>query len=373
MSVEQDRFLPLDEITHSETEIVLAPPATANELLNTTIAEPENLSLARAPLHIATIQQNPQTREYLIIPDNSLTQRKLFNFLRRVSPSKNSPNIPGVIADWEMPDMQGAENRRLQNLHGVKLGDDWVNFEKHRKILLDVLRIRDHVLQDFFLQTDNANQNMLVEIVRRKRSPDSPSRLVIGFVFPKHDGGENIIYAREIRRRDTQQVLSGEFRFENYYAQAEYITKKGESMRYRIIPESVRFKHFLLPVVRWQKTETFSNIEKPKIERKWALDFIDERNSMYAVAKPILEKHAIPETENLDIKRLNPLAGLLLVAYYSPEIIENWPDKIGFGGDFKQTMGPAQIPVLALMKKNELLQTEFIRAVEKYAEEKIKV
>jgi hypothetical protein len=63
--------------------------------------------------------------------------------------------------------------------------------------------------------------------------------------------------------------------------------------------------------------------------------------------------------------QLSRLAGLLALAYLSPDAREGWPAEVGLkDGHFKQKMGAAQIPVLALMKRNTLLKSPVIAAME---------
>ena len=68
---------------------------------------------------------------------------------------------------------------------------------------------------------------------------------------------------------------------------------------------------------------------------------------------------------------MNPLAGLMFVAYCSPEIrnSSDWPQRQGLpGGRYQQVMRAAQAPVLALQKRDVLLASYFVKALEKYAD-----
>jgi len=65
------------------------------------------------------------------------------------------------------------------------------------------------------------------------------------------------------------------------------------------------------------------------------------------------------------------IGGLLCTAYLSPEIRNNsklWPNSMRFpGGKRDQGLGAAQVPVLALMRRNQLLSSELIENLEAFA------
>jgi len=105
----------------------------------------------------------------------------------------------------------------------------------------------------------------------------------------------------------------------------------------------------------------------------WSVDSEGERRFVFGndeEAGTLRQRHYID----------NFLGGLL-VAYCSPEVREKWPKSVGgMGIDYRQrgqVMGPAQVPVFALLDKKlpgepvphrqQLLDSEFIAAVEALA------
>lgn len=56
--------------------------------------------------------------------------------------------------------------------------------------------------------------------------------------------------------------------------------------------------------------------------------------------------------------------GVLLSAYLSPEIRENWPSELPIRDSRKQYIGAAQVPVLALMRQKQLLRSDVFEALE---------
>ncbi len=59
------------------------------------------------------------------------------------------------------------------------------------------------------------------------------------------------------------------------------------------------------------------------------------------------------------------LAGLLALAYISPDIREKWPPEMGLkGSQKKQGLGAAQVTVLALMQRNSLLKSPVVAKME---------
>lgn len=56
--------------------------------------------------------------------------------------------------------------------------------------------------------------------------------------------------------------------------------------------------------------------------------------------------------------------GVLAVATFAPELVKRWPKKLPIRGSRLQEMGPAQVPVLALMRQGDLLKSAFVERVE---------
>jgi hypothetical protein len=64
----------------------------------------------------------------------------------------------------------------------------------------------------------------------------------------------------------------------------------------------------------------------------------------------------------------DPLAGLVTIPYFLPELHKNWPAwrPLAKGGK-SNYIGPASVPMMALMHRRALLNSMFIRCAEEYA------
>jgi hypothetical protein len=88
------------------------------------------------------------------------------------------------------------------------------------------------------------------------------------------------------------------------------------------------------------------------------------------VQRELITDRYRPESDEVDpAKKLNVipsnLLGILAVAYFSPELRSKWPKKVGFKGSVdKQSMGAAQVPVLALMQRGKLVESPIVSHME---------
>jgi hypothetical protein len=104
----------------------------------------------------------------------------------------------------------------------------------------------------------------------------------------------------------------------------------------------------LQPVVSWQTTEQ----EDGTMKRLLLIDSHDPTKLRD------LNKHIYASV----------LTGLLCVAYLSPDIRSAWPKAVGLAGQERiQQMGAAQVPVLALMRRKQLLNSPLVQAIEEFA------
>lgn len=109
-----------------------------------------------------------------------------------------------------------------------------------------------------------------------------------------------------------------------------------------LLPKSTRYVgggRKVAPLISWQRDETGKR------------QFIFERAPQ-------------PSTEEVSV---DGVLGALAVAYFSPEIRKEWPKHLGIGDSRKQFMGAAQVPVLALMRRAQLLKSPFIEQAEAIA------
>ena len=76
---------------------------------------------------------------------------------------------------------------------------------------------------------------------------------------------------------------------------------------------------------------------------------------------------AIPHGDHTP--ELNALLGLVTVPYFLPELRKNWPAWRPLVKDGKSNyIGPASVPMMALMHQRALLNSVFVRAAEEWLE-----
>lgn len=82
----------------------------------------------------------------------------------------------------------------------------------------------------------------------------------------------------------------------------------------------------------------------------------------------VIDHNVIAENGTRPRTSHNKLMGLLALAYFSPELRAKWPKEVKLkGAENGQEMGPAQVPVLALMQRSSLLSTPTISKMERIA------
>lgn len=120
----------------------------------------------------------------------------------------------------------------------------------------------------------------------------------------------------------------------------------------------------LIPMIRWQRDAGG--------KRSYIFDVLSaDRPFEESLRRFAIESSVKIDTESVFwVKHFSPLTGLLAVSYFTPEVRANWPQNQCLGTEpQKQFMGPAQVPVLALQRKEEILESQFFTACEEYAKE----
>jgi hypothetical protein len=110
----------------------------------------------------------------------------------------------------------------------------------------------------------------------------------------------------------------------------------------------------LTPVIRWDNTKG-----------RRSLRFGGLTPSETALLNRLAnETEAAPEDQAFD-----PLLGFLVIPYLVPELRKNWPAwKPLVKGGKSNYIGPASVPVMALLHRSPILRSDFIRAAEAFAE-----
>lgn len=168
--------------------------------------------------------------------------------------------------------------------------------------------------------------------------------------------GQEVYVSRNLN--DTRVVVLSPSRvrfLKGTFSREAVLSLNDGRLVYNIVNTAIKGK-ILVPVVRWEK-----NGEK----REFVFDAPKEdmgQQDQNVRSLPVMDKIVSGQT-------FNPLLGFLIVAYFSKELTDPWPKKVSLpGGNNKQFMAQAQVPVLALMHRGSLANTDFIKRIEEYVQ-----
>jgi hypothetical protein len=402
----------------TDRELTFAPAITANELLGTKIKESKDLSLATKPLHIGHRRISPNADEFILLLDTPITRTPLFNLLSDTAPS-GVLDIDGVLSDW----MLRGITKALIEKHGQTLGAHWLEWERNKNLWIDVLgtkseiptevgfrRVRNGELGSYFTEQSSRSPEdllflftpgmeavggRLIQSVKsstkgRRRSKLTNARDEV--VFAKFcDWNPNTraevvrrfadglsdedwlkmmdIYSREqIEREDEDCFLERvPMSWQNLDAEAIRFQDNKGKLKYKILPETVRFRRFFKAVLGWRTRYGEDGTPGREI-----LPSLDNDPAIVEALRPFILKDASRVVDASDPLRASAIGGSIFGWYLSPELRadeEAWPKKLGLiGHPGSQYMRAAQVPVLAL-KQNSFLaeRAPILPAAEEYA------
>lgn len=419
-------------IEQQETKFRFAPPTTVKDLLGRSSLETKGLGLYDAAIHIGVRSRpRLGLDEYMAVIDSGLYGDDLNNFLLSVAPNKGGfQRRSGTIADLQMPDLINPEDRGLEILHRA-LGRVWDIHELSRPPILSALRVNpvevcplttDDVRRqndDFFLTrvvyghlgeliklvTSEAMgefRGRLIKTVKESpksakksywnitdsqlaekfwswgakkrikalklaftRSDEDTKNAVADFCREQIKGNDYRIKLIEHRNYDTQHRYleakakpdnTAEVRDTNWYLTFQ-IQRDEKGKIIGINPSFAHPNHFVKPLLRW-------TINQEGTKRDWILEPFGVASS--SEVSWLVQPDSLPIPR--DIKRLNPLVGLLSAAYFSPDLTSHWPTEMSLPGSNKEQMlGGAQVGLLAVIRRNDLAGADLLLASEQYA------
>lgn len=121
----------------------------------------------------------------------------------------------------------------------------------------------------------------------------------------------------------------------------------------------------MMPIARW----TTADVSHP-----WHLRNPSSRRQTELIRQYMNTEGGTSVHPKRDPGAFDSLLGLLSVASLSPEITQTdaWPENMPFQkGGIEQFMGPAQIPVLAIKRQKQLIDSHLIQKVQKRATEEL--
>lgn len=374
------------------------------ELLGKELIEPDGLSLTRDPLHAFVKAMPDGTKQYAAIINSPLSREKLFCFLNTVSPVPVTVGVRPILADWELPEGKGRINRRLQKLHAT-LGKYMQEFDRHRGVLYATLMENSLAVLRYELDKLGVFEGGAEIWVHNTEFVD---RFLGDMIVASHSHLEDNIPVDQFRAiiAITDSHLRAEAFNRWFWSQtpadrrailknSQYtwvfpddqpgtVLRHNSDTHISILPSGdvdVRIGDRAQGIAKsdgdhWQAVTCVTNFVTPLIQwvvdpegkRRFQFDFIHE--GPFAGMSADYIKEVMPSSGLvLDPRRINPLIGLLALPYVEPSKKNEWPREVGLqGSKRKQEMGPAQIPVLALIRQQDMLDAPLLAAIEEHVQ-----
>ncbi len=262
--------------------------------------------------------------------------------LRRLIQSNGLAGVRDALAKFIKTTPKARRSRQIQEADLAKTLDQFTRWGAKN---------RSKTLQSFVSSTDGDTQEQFLQ----------EYALSLYKTFMARDKHEKpvMVYAKEVTDIDaTQQQLDGvTVRYGNILVEGAP-TVFGNSIQY--LPKSIHYGKFIMPVLHWA-----TKIDGDNTSREW-LQKLPDYDNIPPEFIVIAQNWAINPSEAVTM--LNPLAGLLTIAYFSQDVVNSWPQFVGLPtSNMPNFMGPAQVPVLALIRKNDLLRGSFLGKIEQYA------
>jgi len=377
----------------------------------------------------ATPESNGATRYDVGIDHGSLHARQLINLLGQIS-GRTDGREPflGIIADWDVVDRAKTETRspyaaNLVDLH-QHLGDSWQEFMRSRGRWLSILvneepprfGSRHAAYGSPFRRKDLVGIGTLAADTARART-ESIDALIAGFettgIDDAHSFVVSSIQTAINRNRNPHRQLSDEFKIRRHFGSMNPKTRENIIKRMFAGLEDHQVKA-LVDAVSDAIYETIdtdegcyyipkANLSRPfdesmssaKVVRKgmfeaMIVDLIIDRKHVHAMVPgslksddpattvaPLLSWRNVDGQREFIIERRTEhtdglifhdgVLGIMLAAYLSPDVTKDWPRTMSIRGSREQVIGAAQVPVLALMRRAQLLKTDFVEAAEEVA------
>lgn len=434
MSVEQGGIQPRENLVAQEESLRVAPVTTAQELLARNYEESGNLSLGTDPLHIIAAQiPHSDSTEYLALFLTPLESHSFNQLLYEDSPNPRfGLDKYGVLDDWKMPDRDGQRLRYYKDLQDkhARLGKHWKEFERHRRLFLQVLEFDPSSLErmfDFESYEDVLNkapQRFRQSLARVPISEDERAVRMQFIAFLKSH--HQLTQRKWIHEASDEEILK---RFQgwlndNRLVRSFWKTLSSQERRhllntYSISPEATYIPDSTPPGFIY-KNNTFEDVHMQPIGEgkvliqagnflkaetvlkkdeygrllgwrfipesvqttncvipaiRWEKDSTGKRRFNFDSLDESFLAHSmslmgeVPEGLTFDAQRFNTLVGLLAVAYLVPELRKRWPKDQSLVKEGRTNfMGPAQVPVLALQRSGQILRSEFFDRAEAYLE-----
>lgn len=393
----------------------ISTTTTLVSIIGEKVKGPLSDELLQSPLNLS-VKKTPQGLEYFASISTILVGEDFHKFLALVANNVFDVGIYGIVADWELPDDASSSGdqayyQRLQSLHS-KLGEVWITFENHRKRFISTINdkalefsrylplpfnlmtkaeVDKEIASRFKTSTLEKDRDKFLRSISHLSADEVRDLLRGSRRNGKLNDRERYMNDRQLRFRLMHRVRNSSIFGEQFLKSSLWTGVYEEFFNdYRIVrvePENEGTQPREIGYRRFTKSDDCIDTElaRNKIENNCVYELCEEdgrfkyrlvesskpTNGMLPVvhwiknnagSRVLLADELNTPTVQFS---LDTLLGILTVAYFSPEIRKEWPQRVGLPGSYKQQeMGPAQIPVLALIRKNELEHSEFLEKLE---------
>jgi hypothetical protein len=387
-----DRRIIPAEALRNEVVIKRAPVVTATELLGGKVEEFGGLRLAESPIHGFRIERPTGVEIFAFMPEARLGQDQFHRLLHSVAPAlpkdEGYLDLGSIMDDMELIDPENP--RRLRYLDAIhkKLGRDWTDYESHFPLLFETLQdmgtdvvkgliasghgygmhsfrfkgipvgnkyrvwsASDEVVLDSSPWTDNPQPEAEVEL----RYEDDWYDLTTGESRSGHRDDDKRRIALTLKLNEAGRRVEVQYKDIFKAEIPSYKFRGNQDLRY-VDTSGVEIvsANDLIPAFRI----SIGNNDK----RKW--NVAPEADGVGAgILEPYIESFGLPQELVYDIRRFNPIAGLLTAAHLSPEITGTWSEKEKIPGSRPNDMGGAQVQVRVLQERRALANSAVMVAL----------
>jgi hypothetical protein len=330
--------------------------------------EPAGVSLLDTHLHLYETNDDTGTNFYVHMGDAALNGVQLYSFLLATAPNERDPGVRDTVFDWKFvarPARGNYSAQRLASMHG-KLGDAWNTFIENSDAYITMIQEgvgteakAQHVVKAYS-NVDSADSYAFSQMIA-KLSKGTLTDTVTAFEPVIDSDQKDMIYAdarQQINERlrrskpiSADKTVSRIYSTWSTYNKARFMAKHFSHLGADEIKEVTN---------AWYEQATALGVPHEKVMRpaiSWRREG-DERRFV------IGQQHV--EIQGRHRVYTDGVLGALTVAYLTPEVRAGWPKHMGLpGSNYQQSMGPAQVPVLALMFEKQLLsRSPFVHALE---------
>lgn len=341
------------------SEIISAKPVFIEDLLERKLKVLKHFDFKDCDIHINSSTASNGTN-YTAILDAPIVAKNLYDFLKFVSPNSSMVVHPrAIISDWKIFEDDSNFNDRLKSQHSQALGGSWQEFADAYKYFMESLRGREFDEQ----------------LIKKIGIPKTDEQLgQSASVFIPDELLKQLIIANEEQKKGIETIIEsdeGDVRFRTIGHEKFAISVDRRLSINAYIDEDCssvlldplwtrETTNFMYPTIRWNVS---SDGKRIVFSTPLTDDELGKINRPRLESEPFLRGELV-----LGTNCYSTILGLLSVVYFNPEIKDAWPIESSFNerDENKKYIGASQVPVLALLHREDLLKSDFFEKAEKY-------